>query len=120
MKIMKLDLFVLIMKAKIRGKDLSWVKKISFNNPKAFEESNVIEELKENYAVKRKRKYDYAAVHNYVCKYYYRSQYLPCKKEIRIVFPSDTLEDIVQEAGCHEHIKNLDFIEKVQVSDGQS
>ena len=74
---------------KIRGKDMSWVKKINFNNPKAYEDSNVLEELKENYAVKRKREYDYATVHNYVCKYFYRSQYLPCQKEIRIVFPSD-------------------------------
>ena len=30
---------------KIRGKDMSWVKKINFNNPKAYEDSNVLEEL---------------------------------------------------------------------------
>ena len=97
---------------KIRGKDMSWVKKINFNNPKAYEDSNVLEELKENYAVKRKREYDYATVHNYVCKYFYRSQYLPCQKEIRIVFPSDSLEVFVQEAGRHEHIENPDFVDK--------
>ena len=34
---------------KVRGKDLTWVKKIIFNNPKAFEESNIVEELKEHY-----------------------------------------------------------------------
>ena len=47
---------------KVRGKDLTWVKKVNFNNPKAFEESNVVEELREHYAVKRKRDYDYATV----------------------------------------------------------
>ena len=54
---------------KVCGNDVTWVKKINFNNPKAFEDSNVIEELREHYAVKRKRDYDYATVHNYVCKY---------------------------------------------------
>ena len=72
------------------------------NNPKAYEESNLIEGLKENYAVKRKREYEYAVVHNYVCKFSKRSQYLPCQKEIRIVFPSDSLEVFVQEAGRRE------------------
>ena len=97
---------------KIRGKELSWVKKINFNNPTAFEQSNVIEELKDNYTVKRKREYEYATVHNYVCKYFQRSQYLPCQKEIRIVFPADSLEVFVQESGRHEHIENPDFIDK--------
>ena len=71
-----------------------------------------MEELKENYTSKRRREYEYATVHNYVCKYSQRSQYLPCKKEIRIVFPSDSLEVFVQEAGQHDHIENPDFIDK--------
>ena len=88
---------------KIRGRDLAWVKRISFENSKAFEDSIVMEELKESYTVKRKRVYAYAIVHNYVCKYSQRGQYLPCRKEIRIIFPSESQNVLVQEAGEHEH-----------------
>ena len=95
---------------KIRGRDLAWVKRISFENSKAFEDSIVMEELKENYTAKRKRVYAYAIVHNYVCKYSQRGQYLPCRKEIRIIFPSESQNVLVQEAGEHEHIENPDFI----------
>ena len=69
-----------------------------------------MEELKDSYTVKRKRVYVYAIVHNYVCKYSQRGQYLPCKNEIRIIFPSENQIVLVQEAGEHEHVENPDFI----------
>ena len=97
---------------KVRGKDLNWTKKCNYNNPKTFEDSNILDELKENYLIKRRREYEYATVHNYVCKYSQREKFLPCRKEIRIVFPSDSLEVFVQECNQHEHIENPDFIDK--------
>ena len=36
---------------KARGKDLNWAKKCNYNNPKSFEDSNILDELKENYQV---------------------------------------------------------------------
>ena len=53
---------------RMRGKDLSWTKKFVFNNMRAFEQSNFLVELKETHTSKRKREYEYAEVHNYVCK----------------------------------------------------
>ena len=47
---------------KIQGKDLSWARKMNFNNPKSFEESNIMEELKENYTSKRRRDYEHATM----------------------------------------------------------
>ena len=95
---------------KIRGRDLSWVKKVKYDNPKKFHDSNLIDDLKENYTAKRKRNYAYASVHNYVCKFSQRCQYLPCKKEIRIIFPCESEEVLVEEAGQHEHVLHPGFI----------
>ena len=39
---------------KVRGKDLYWTKKINFNNGKQYKDSNVVEDLEENYTLKRK------------------------------------------------------------------
>ena len=110
MKICKFKLYV--SEGKVRGKDLNWTKKCNYNNPKTFEDSNILDELKENYLIKRRREYKYATVHNYVCKYSQREKFLPLRKEIRIVFLSDSLEVFVQECNQHEHIENPDFIDK--------
>ena len=53
-----------------------------------------------------------ATVHNYACKYSQREKFLPWRKEIRIVFPSDSSVVFVQECNQHEHIENPDFIDE--------
>ena len=40
---------------RIRGTDLVWTKKVNFNTPEAFLESNILDEIKETYTSKRKR-----------------------------------------------------------------
>ena len=82
---------------RIRGTDLVWKKMMNFNSPEAFLESNLLEEIKETYTIKRKREHESHEVHNYVCKFSQRQKFLPCKKLLRVVFPSDSKEVFVQE-----------------------
>ena len=100
---------------RIRGTDLVWTKKVNFNTPEAFLESNILDEIKETYTSKRKREHETHEVHNYVCHFSQRQKFLPCKKQLRIVFPSDSKEVFVQETGVHEHIENPDFVETSHV-----
>ena len=97
---------------RMRGKDLSWTKKFVFNNMRAFEQSNFLVELKETHTSKRKREYEYAEVHNFVCKYFQKKGFISCQQETRIIFPSDSFEVIIQEANRHEHIRDADYIDK--------
>ena len=94
---------------RIRGTDLVWRKMMNFNTPEAFLESNLLEEIKEIYTIKRKREHESHEVHNYVCKFSQRQKFLPCKKLLRVVFPSDSKEVFVQETGVHEHVEDPNF-----------
>ena len=100
---------------RIRGTDMVWTKKVNFNSPEDFLKSNILDEIKETYTSKRKREHEIHKVHNYVCHFSQRQKYLPCKKQLRIVFPSDSKEVFVQETGVHEHIENPDFVETSHV-----
>ena len=100
---------------RIRGTDLVWTKKVNFNTPEAFLESNILDEIKETYTSKRKREHETHEVHNYLCHFSQRQKFLPCKKQLQIVFPSDSKEVFVQETGVHEHIENPDFVETSHV-----
>ena len=88
---------------------------VNFNTPEAFLESKILDEIKETYTSKRKREHETHEVHNYVCHFSQRQKFLPCKKQLRIVFPSDSKEVFVQETGVHEHIENPDFVETSHV-----
>ena len=100
---------------KVRGKDLHWTKKINFNNAKQYKDSNIVEDLEDNYTLKRSNEYEYGTVHNYICKYNQKTRYQPCRKELRVVFPSDSLEVYVQETNIHEHILNPEYVDKAAV-----
>ena len=52
MKNWKFELYV--SEGKVRGKDLNWTKKCNFDNPKTLEDSNILDELKDNYLIKRR------------------------------------------------------------------
>ena len=82
---------------------------VVFNNMPA---SNFLVELKETHTSKRKREYEYAKVHNYVCKYFQKKGFIHWQQETRIIFPSDSFEVIIQEANRHEHIRDADYIDK--------
>ena len=97
------------------GKDFNWAPKINFNNPRQYQESNILDELKTNYSLKRMEEFEYGTVHTYYCKFNKKKRYLPCMHQYKIIFPSDSLEVIVQEANIHEHILNPDFVDTTQV-----
>ena len=95
---------------KIRGRDLSWQKKISFNNMDQYNESALYEELKDNFTRKRMEDFEYGECYNYVCKFNKKTGYLHCQKKMRIIFPADSCEVLVQEHGVHEHIEDPDYV----------
>ena len=48
-------------------------------------------------------------VYNYFCKFSQKTGYLPCRKEIRIIFPFDSFEVLVEESNTHEHAEDPDY-----------
>ena len=54
---------------KIRGKDMFWTKKMSFNNPREYEASNICQQLNDEYTRKRVSDFEYGTAYNYVCKF---------------------------------------------------
>ena len=77
---------------KVRGRDHDWTNLAHFANPSAFQESSICQDLNDNFTMKRKQDYSYGEVRNYICKFGQKAHFLPCKKEIRVVFPADSLE----------------------------
>ena len=51
---------------------------INFNNVKQYKDSNIVEDLEENYTLKRSNEYEYGTVLNYICKYNQKTRYQPC------------------------------------------
>ena len=98
---------------KIRGKNMFWTKKIRFNNPREYEASNIIQELNEGYTRKQISEFEYGTVYNYVC----RAGYLPCRKEIWIIFPSDSFEVLVEAMNMLRIL--IILVVRAQYTDGQ-
>ena len=98
-----------------RGKDFNWAPKINFITPRQYQESNILDELQANYTLKQQEEFEYGTVHTYCCKFRQKKRYLPCMHQYRVIFPSDSLKVIVEEANVHEHILNPDFVDTTQV-----
>ena len=81
---------------------------------KSVEKTNILEELQANYSLKRKEDFEYGTVHTYCCKFNKKKRYLPCMHQYKVIFPSDSLEVIVQVANIHEYILNPDFVDTAQ------
>ena len=88
---------------RIRGKDQEWMNKKKYLDPELFRSSDLLTEIKENFSCKSKKEMEYGDCHLYICKISRRKNFEKCPKQIRIIFPSDTLEVLVQETGEHEH-----------------
>ena len=58
----------------------------------------------ENISCRKKIEYDYGDVHIYMCKINRRKGFEKCSKQVRVIFPSNSLQVIIQETGNHEHI----------------
>ena len=100
---------------KVRGNDREWKMKRSFQNPADFEASNLLNEIKSEFTCQRRKEFDYNTVHTYTCKMSRRVGYEKCPKEIRIIFPSDSLSVVVQETGVHHHIEKSDIADRPSV-----
>ena len=94
---------------KVRGNDREWKMKRSFQNPADFEASNLLNEIKSEFTCQRRKEFDYNTVHTYTCKMSRWVGYEKCPKEIKIIFPSDSLSVVVQETGVHHHIEKSDI-----------
>ena len=88
-----------------RGKDHDWINRKTFLNNEAFSSSELIDEIKNNFSCRKKVEYEYGDVHIYMCKINRRKGFEKCSKQIRIVFPSDSLQVLIQETGNHEHVR---------------
>ena len=80
-----------------RGKDHDWINRKTFLNNEAFSSSELIDEIKNNFSCRKKVEYEYGDVHIYMCKINRRKGFEKCSKQIRIVFPSDSLQVLIQE-----------------------
>ena len=75
-----------------------------------YNESSLYEDLKDNFTRKRMADFEYGECYNYVCKFNKKTGYLHWKKEMRIIYPADSCEVVVQEHGVHEHIEDPDYV----------
>ena len=100
---------------KVPGNDRHWKMKRSFQNPADFEVSNLLNEIKSEFTCQRRKEFEYNTVHTYTCKMSRRKGYEKCPKEIRIIFPSDSLSVVVQETGVHHHVQKSDIADRPSV-----
>ena len=90
-------------KKKHRGKDLDWVPKTTFLNAGEYHNSDLFADLKKNFTLRRKHELEYGESHQYTCKFARKTHYLSCPHEVKVIFPCDTLEILVQTFESHYH-----------------
>ena len=70
-----------------------------------FNSSDLLTELKDNFSCRKNLEYDYGDVKIYMCKVNRGKGFEKCPKQIRVVFPSDSLQVIIQQTGDHVHVQ---------------
>jgi hypothetical protein len=73
---------------KVRGKDKVWLDLENFPNAEVYRNSELHTELDEDFTEKHVRDREYGDVHNFICKFNRQSGFLPCQREIKVVFLS--------------------------------
>ena len=72
--------------------------------------------MKENFTLKRKHVLEYGDTDHHICKYSRRRRFHPCPYELKIIFPSDSFEVIVNETGgSHVHEELTEFADTSKV-----
>ena len=79
---------------KVRGKDVAWKDLVTFADPAEYKSSDVFVEITEDFTQKRYNDWEYGEVYNYVCKFSRRAGFLPCERELKVVFPSHSSDVI--------------------------
>ena len=86
-----------------RGKDLDWRLKTTFENVDDYKNSNIFQDLNENFTLRKRMELNHGDVENYICRFSRRVGFSKCFREIRVIFPSDTIEVQIQEYQNHVH-----------------
>ena len=88
---------------KVRGKDIEWRDVKVFADVEEFQESEIKKEIDEEFSEKRNNDWEYGHVYNYVCKFSRRVGFLPCEREMKVVFMSHCSEVHVSDNVVHKH-----------------
>ena len=90
---------------KVRGKDINWIEKERFETIVAYKESQVYQNIVEEFSCMRRRSPDYADTEHFVCKYSRKVGYNPCPVQYMVIFFSHNDEVSVACAdGVEEHV----------------
>ena len=90
---------------RVRGRDREWINKKKYLDPESFKSSEFLKDIKNNFSCKSKKEMEYGDVHLYVCKFSRRKNYEKCSRQVRVIFPADSMEVLIQETGLHEHVE---------------
>ena len=96
-----------------RGKDFDWRLKMSFEDADDYKNSNVFQDLKENFTLRTRRELHHGDVENFICRFSRKVGYRKCSREMKVVFPSDTVEVQVYEYKNHIHEESSQKSSKV-------
>ena len=96
---------------KVRGKDVAWNDLVTFKDPTEYKSSDVFSEISEDFTQKRYNDWEYGEVYNYVCKFSRRAGFLPCDRELKVVFPSHCSEVNVSDNVEHKHEVDPEYLD---------
>ena len=98
---------------KVRGKDLEWIPKSSFSSNKKYKESELYQNLRENFTLKRKGDSEAGFTETYICRYSRRMGYVRCSKVFQVIYSSDSYDVHVEEtSGEHDHSEDPDSVSR--------
>ena len=98
---------------KVRGKDLEWIPKSSFSSNKKYKESELYQNLRENFTLKRKGDSEAGFTETYICHYSRRMGYVRCSKVFWVIYSSDSYDvDVEETSGEHDHSEDPDSVSR--------
>ena len=96
-----------------RGKDLDWRLRTSFENIEDYRNSNIFKDLKENFTLRKRRELNHGDVENFICRFSRKVGFAKCSREIKVVYPSDSVGVEIYEYKNHIHEQSSQKSSKV-------
>ena len=96
-----------------RGKDLDWQLRTSFENIEDYRNSNIFKDLKENFTLRKRRELNHGDVENFICRFSRKVGFAKCSREIKVVYPSDSVGVEIYEYKNHIHEQSSQKSSKV-------
>ena len=81
---------------KVRGKDIDWLEFTSFPTAEEYKNSELLKKIKDEYSLNREREWDYGTVLVYTCKHLRRVEFIPCKKQLKVTYKSNSDEVTIE------------------------